>query len=84
MGTWVEKKGNIILWLLILALVEVLAGTDEIETTVLHKVQSLEQSFPAPELPRNKCSSGITAAMVGGLRMDYHHSVSSENQNPMP
>lgn len=40
MGTWVEKKGNIMLWLIILALVEGLAGSDEVETTVLHEVQS--------------------------------------------
>lgn len=44
MGTWVEKKGNIILWLLILALVEGLAGMDEVETIVLHEVQSFWKS----------------------------------------
>lgn len=53
MGTWGERRENTILWLLILALVEVLAGTDEVETTVLHReVQSPgcgEKQYNAPE-----------------------------------
>lgn len=56
MGTWGERRGNTILWLLILVSVEVLAGTDEVETTVLHEVQS---PWKSPSLFQN--CQGINA-----------------------